>query len=116
MEQPPQPRNIEGKEEKILSSQEVLNALSIYAEGCTPTRELSDEKGVYLLEVEIAGEREGEKTEYQYKRKGIHSNQNTSSEGSVISAIYYQDGIPVGGEKVAILDEQTGEWKAWEKL
>lgn len=88
----------------------MLDALSHYAEGYTLGRELSDEKGVYLREVELKGEKEGETTEYQYMRKGTHGNQNASAE-TMISVIYYEDGVPVGGDRVAVLDEMTGEWK-----
>lgn len=110
MEKPPQPRSIESKEEKILSSQEVLDVLSLFVEGYTLGRELSDERGVYLREVELEGEKVGETIEYQYMRKGNHGKQNASTE-TAISAIYYDDGIPVGGKRVAILNEETGEWE-----
>ena len=33
-------------------------------------RKREDEKGLYLLEVEVAGESEGQITEYAYMRKG----------------------------------------------
>jgi hypothetical protein len=110
MEKLPQPHSIESKEERILSSQEVLDAISQFAEGYTPGRELSDEKGVYLREVELEGEKAGETIEYQYMRKGNHGKQNASTE-TAISVIYYDDGMPVGGQRVAILNEETGEWE-----
>lgn len=94
--------------EKILSSQEVLEILSQYAEGYTDGRELSDDKGVYLREVEVPGEKDGEVTEYQYMRKGSHG--RNQSDVTAISTIYYQDGIPVGGERIAVFSEETGEW------
>ena len=95
--------------ERILTSEEVLEALSQHAEGYTLSRELSDEKGVYLREVEVKGEKEGEVTEYQYMRKGRHSNHN-ESDRTAISVIYYEDGMPVGGERIAIFDEDAGVW------
>lgn len=107
---PSRPKSPEAQSEKILSSEEVLEALSQHAEGFTLSRELSDEKGVYLREIEVQGEKEGEVVEYQYMRKGMHSNHNQSSE-TVIRVTYYQDGIPVTGETVARFDEQTGQWK-----
>jgi hypothetical protein len=103
--------SVEKKPERILSSGEVLEAISQYAEGFTLSRELSDGKGVYLREVEIAGEKESEFTEYQYKRKGIFPNNNTS-DATVINRIDYQDGMPAGGERIAILNEETGMWEA----
>jgi len=106
----PKPHTPESASERILSSQEVLDAISQFAEGYTLGRELSDEQGVYLREVEIEGEKTGETIEYQYMRKGNHGNQNVSME-TAISVIYYDDGMPVGGSRVAILDEETGEWR-----
>jgi hypothetical protein len=103
------PSNIEKKPEKILTSAEVLEAISQHAEGFILSRELSDDKGVYLREVEVIGQNEGEITEYQYMRKGVHSN-NNASDVTAISRIYYQDGMPVGGERVAVFNEETEEW------
>ncbi len=102
--------NAERSPERILTSEEVLEALSQYAEGFTLGRELSDEKGVYLREVSVAGPAEGEVTEYQYMRRGAHPNQNQMDQ-TALHVIYYQDGIPVGSERLAIYSEETGEWK-----
>lgn len=103
------PNKSEDNPEKILSSEEILQAISEHTEGYSLGRELSDEKGVYLREVAVAGEKEGEVTEYQYMRKGDHPNHNESDK-TVISAIHYQDGIPVGGEQIATFNDETGEW------
>lgn len=100
----------EKKAERVLTSGEVLEAISERAEGFILSRELSDEQGVYLLEVEIKGENEGEVTEYQYMRKGVHPNHN-ESDVTAISRIDYKDGVPIGGERVAVFDEKTGEWR-----
>jgi hypothetical protein len=115
---PPQPspesnqNKVERSPERILSSEEILSAISEHVEGFTLGRELSDEKGVYLLEVEVKGEREGEVIEYQYKRKGIYQKGTyNSSPETTISVIYYEDGRPVHGEKLAVFDEETGVWK-----
>jgi hypothetical protein len=95
--------------EKILTSEEVLHALSRYAEGFTVGRELSDEKGVYLREVTVPGEKEGNFTEYQYKRKVGHgTNRSTITS---INAIYYQNGIPLSGDTVSVFNEETGQWE-----
>jgi hypothetical protein len=104
------PNKAEESPERILSSEEVLAAISEHAEGYTLSRELSDEKGVYLREVEVAGDKEGEVTEYQYMRKGTHANHNESDQ-TAISVIYYQDGVPVGGQRIATFNDETGEWK-----
>lgn len=112
MERAPTPNQVahERAPERILTSEQVIEALSQYAEGFTLGRELSDEKGVYLREVEVAGDKEGETTEYQYMRKGNHG-RNQSSLETLIWAYYYQDGIPIHGEKIAVLNEVTGEWQ-----
>ncbi|MBY0294033.1 hypothetical protein K2Q08_01720, partial [Patescibacteria group bacterium] len=62
-----------------------------------------------IREVEVRGEKEGEGTEYQYMRKGTHSNHNESEE-TVISVAYYQDGMPISGERIAVFNEDTEEW------
>jgi hypothetical protein len=104
------PKSIESRPEKILTGAEVLEAISAYAEGYTLGRELSDEKGVYLREVEVKGEKEGEVTEYRYIRKGEYANNNASTE-TVIERVTYEDGVPTGGERVAVFNDETGEWK-----
>ncbi|MDB5264842.1 MAG: hypothetical protein JWN64_413 [Parcubacteria group bacterium] len=110
----PNINNPEKKQDKILSSQEVLDAISQYAEGFTPGRELSDEQGVYLREVEVKGEKEGEMTEYRFMRKGKYPNRNgtkNAEERTLITAIFYIDGVPVGSESIAEFNEETGEWR-----
>jgi len=84
--------------------------LSQYAERYTLGRELTDDKGVYLREIEVEGETIAETIEYQYIRRGDHGNQNASAK-TMISVIYYDDGKPVGGRVLSVLDEETGEWK-----
>jgi hypothetical protein len=113
MERIPGPKqsSIESVSERILTSEQVLEALSRFAEGFALGRELSDEKGVYLREIEKPGENAGETIEYQYMRKGNHGRQNVSSE-TAISVIYYENGMPVGGDRIAIFSEETGEWHA----
>jgi hypothetical protein len=101
---------VENKSEKILTSQEISAVISQYAENHIPSRELSDEKGIYLKEVEVKGEKEGEITVYQYMRKGNHSNHN-ESDVAAISCIFYQDGVPVGGDRIAKFNEDIGTWE-----
>lgn len=107
---PAAPHNkIESSHERILSREKILEALEQFAEGAIPVRELSDEKGIYLLEVQQPGEKPGEITEHCYIRKGGPQN-GTRSEETKINVAYYQDGMPVGGSSVAALNEETGEW------
>ena len=96
--------------ERILSKEDVMEAISRYAENATLVRELSDEQGLYLLDVKIEGEKPGETTQYEYMRKGRFLNQNQASE-TAIHKVYYEDEMPVGGEKVAVYKSESGEWE-----
>lgn len=101
---------VESSSERILSKEMVVQALERYAgKDTVPVCELSDEKGLYLLEVEKPGEAAGETTQYYYIRKGRHGNHNESSE-TKIAVTYYQDETPISGHDIATLDEETGEW------
>ncbi len=96
--------------ETILNKEEVLSVISRFAENAEFVRELSDEQGLYLLEVKVPGEKPGEITQYEYMRKGIFPNQNQSSE-TAIHKVYYENDTPVGGEKVAFYSLETGAWE-----
>ncbi len=97
--------------ERILSKEEVLNAIRRYAENVELVRELSDQQGLYLLEVKVVSEheKEGETTQLEYVRKGRFPNTITSSDTS-IHKVYYKGDMPVGGDKVAAFNNETGEW------
>lgn len=99
---------LEKNPERILSKEEVIITMSRFLENLTVTRELSDDKGLYLLEAQVAGKESGEVIEYQYMRKGAFPNQNREVETS-ICAYYYQDGVPISGETIAVY--RSGEWK-----
>ncbi len=87
-----------------------MQALGKHVEHFSVQRELSDADGVYLLEVTIPGEKEGEVAEYTYQRKGsFGANQSTTTTISV--AHYDATGMPVGGKTLANFDEKTGLWK-----
>ena len=96
--------------ERILTKAEVETAISYFAENFSFVRELSDELGLYLLEVKIEGEKPGETTQYEYMRKGRFPNQNQSSE-TAIHVVYYEGEMPVGGDKVAVYKAETNEWE-----
>ena len=106
----PGPSRQEKSVETIHTKEAVLLEIAKHCENPTVKRELSDEKGVYLLEVEIAGEKPGETIEYIYHRKGSFPNQNTSPI-DVIEVLYSTDGIPHTGYTVA---EYNPESKTWE--
>jgi hypothetical protein len=99
--------------ERILSQSEILSTLREYIDQFdlhTLGRELSDEQGIYLLEINIADPETGKISEYAYHRKGafgkhIHSQTD-------ISVTYYDaDGMLNGGKDIANYDETTGDWK-----
>ncbi|OHA17826.1 MAG: hypothetical protein A2836_03160 [Candidatus Taylorbacteria bacterium RIFCSPHIGHO2_01_FULL_45_63] len=92
------------------SKEEVMEAISRFAENATLVRELSDEQGLYLLEAKVEGENSGETTQYEYMRKGRFPNHNEASE-TAIYKVYYENEIPVGGDKVAVYKSETGEWE-----
>jgi hypothetical protein len=71
------------------------------------TRRREDEKGLYLLEVEVPGETEGEVVEYAYMRKGRYAEGQISA--TEIHVAYYKDGEPVNGTTAAKYVD--GAWK-----
>ena len=103
------PNSFESEAERIPTSEEVYSALGELTEKeCTETRRLEDEKGVYLLEVTVPGDAEGEVIEYSYMRKGVHS-KNLQSLESSIHVTYYKDGMPISGTSAARFVE--GSWE-----
>jgi hypothetical protein len=100
---------IEKGPERILSKEEVLEVIARYGENAEFVRELSDEQGLYLLEAKIEGKEPGEVIQYEYMRKGRFPNHNEASE-TALHVVYYQDEIPVGGDKIAVYNSETGEW------
>ena len=101
--------------ERILTKEEIMSTISYIASRRSPEnpkliRELSDEQGLYLLEAAIEGDEPGETIQYEYMRKGRYPNKNEASE-TAIHEVYYENDIPVGGEKIGVYDYETGEWK-----
>ena len=101
--------NFEKAPEPVLSKEEVLEYIERFAEKGTVVRELSDEIGLYLLEVHVVGEKPGEITEYEYTRKGRVQNGSIAPSTS-ISVAYYEEGIPVGGSGFADYDSEKKDW------
>jgi len=95
--------------EKIPTKEEVMKIVSVFAENTVFVRELADDKGLYLLEVKVESEKDGETVQYEYMRKGRHPNNNESSETSIYM-MTYKDGMPQNGTKVAICSE-SGVWE-----
>jgi len=96
--------------EKIPTKAEVMEVIGRYAENATLVRELSDEKGLYLFEARVEGEKSGEAVQYEYMRKGTFPNGNASLSPGIYR-VDYEGGDAVGGTNVAAFDEQTGQWK-----
>lgn len=104
---PPTPKQESKESERVLSREEVLEAIGQHVEDYAIERELSDEEGVYLLEARVAGEKPGEVTEYRYHREGASGR----SLQTVIYVTYYENDIPVGGTTVANYNKKTGVWE-----
>jgi hypothetical protein len=105
------PEEINKKEqgiEGIPSRENIIAQIQKYYEGATILRELSDEEGIYLLEANELGEKEGESTLYLYQRIG-NFGKNAAAK-TVIEKIYFKNDIPYGGDIIAEYDEATGEW------
>jgi len=63
-------------------------------------RRCEDKKGLYLLEVVVPGDSEGEVIEYTYMRKGEYKEGSSSSTG--IYKVFYEGGRYISGTSVAI--------------
>lgn len=109
-EGPPRTAPQEKSIEHIPTKEEVLLEIAKHCENPTVKRELSDEKGVYLLEVEIPGAKPGETTEYIYQRKGEFPN-GSKAMADVLNVTYFEDGMPVGGESVSTYNPDTKKWE-----
>src|SRR3989344_3203805 len=94
--------------EQIPTKEEVLEVMARFLGNPFLTRELPDNKGLYLLEAQVSGKEPGEVIEYQYMRKGAFPDQNREVETS-ICAYYYQDGVPISEETIVVY--RSGEWK-----
>ena len=106
---PSKPKQESKEARRVLSREEVLEAIWQHVEGYTIERELSDTEGVYLLEARVAGEKPGEVTEYRYQRQGEFG--RNQSLQTVIHVTYYEGDMPVGGTAVANYNEETDTWE-----
>ena len=111
MEGPPKstPKQESKEAPRVLTKEQVLEAIGQHVEGYVIERELSDAEGVHLLEARVAGEKPGEVTEYRYQRKGEFG-RNQSAQ-TTIQVAYYENDIPVGGKTVANYNEAIGTWE-----
>ena len=95
--------------ESIPTREEILLKIGNYCEHPVVKRELSDERGVYLLEVQQNGKMAGETVEYIYQRKGVFPNK-IESLATIIHVVYSTEGIPEGGHDVSQYDPETKQW------
>jgi len=96
--------------EYIPSKEEVLSEIAAHCEKYEIKRELSDDTGVYLLEVVKEGGTEKQSTVYTYQRKGSFPN-GSESIATVIHVAHYRDGTPVGGDIVSEYNPQAKKWE-----
>jgi len=89
----------ETESEHILTVEEVFSMLhgleELKGKQYEETFRREDEKGLYMLEVVILGEKGGKAIELQYMRKGKYPEGQTLTTG--IHVVYYENNIPIGG-------------------
>ena len=95
--------------EKILSKDEVVEAILGFAEKAVFVRELTDEAGPYLIEMNVEGGVPGEITQYVYVRKGSTPDGVQAAE-TTICTLEYVDGDLCGGGTVADYDYAANAW------
>jgi hypothetical protein len=95
--------------EMIPNKEQVLEVISRFAENFTLVRELSDELGPYLIEVNVKDKESGDLIEYLYVRKGRFPNKVGTTE-TTIQITMYDGEMPVSGSTAANYDESTGQW------
>lgn len=99
---------VEQGSEHIPTREDVLAEIKKWCEKGEVVKELSDERGVYILEIIEPGEKSGESTLYAYQRAGTFG--KNSAVATVIEKVYLVDDIPVGGDIIAEHNDATGEW------
>jgi hypothetical protein len=106
-----EPNQFENEPEHIPSPEEVRSIFRELSEKeFVETKRVDDEKGLVILEVEVAGETEGQVIEYAYRRTLRHlQGAKTEFEVPEIHTTVYEDGMPVRGTSAARYVE--GGWK-----
>jgi hypothetical protein len=98
----------ETESEHVPTIEEVQAVLKeLIGDQYTEVRRGEDERGLYLLDVTIPGEKDGELTGYEYMRAGRYPEGNALE--TAIEIVYYENEIPVGGTIAA--KYLNGEWK-----
>jgi hypothetical protein len=100
----------ETRSERILPRDEVLDMIRRRAEGCTVLDERKDAVGIYYLEAKTSESTPGSYTVYIYQRAGTFPEQAASAT-TLLEAVHYSDGMPIGGDTISELDPVSGEWR-----
>lgn len=100
--------NFEIKKEKIPTLEEIVLVFKeLTDKEYKELRRCEDELGLYLLEITVPGDLDGETIEYAYMREGRYKEGQSSS--TEIHVTYYDDGMPIGGTSAARIVD--GAWK-----
>jgi hypothetical protein len=95
--------------EQIPTKESVMEVIKGFEENAVIVRELEDEKGLYLLEANIKGEKPGEYTQYAFIREGIFK--EGQSLETCIHVVFYEDDVACGGHNVAVFAPTAGVWE-----
>ncbi|MFA5392163.1 MAG: hypothetical protein WC306_00505 [Candidatus Paceibacterota bacterium] len=93
--------SLEEKLEQIPTIEEVSSVIKelVGEKEYIVVRQSEDEKGLYLYEVKIPGNSEGEEIGYEYMEKGHYKEGESSA--TEIHKVYYENGEAVGGTSAA---------------
>jgi hypothetical protein len=119
MEEPPKNKkeNKEGGVEKFPTKEEIISFIDSIPGLKNPqlVNELSDEKGLYSLNILCEGDNTGETILCEYTRRRtsrlISENDRIGSQATKVDLVYYQNGQIYDGVEYAEYNEQTGDWK-----
>jgi len=102
-----EPQEIGKSLEHITTLEEVLSIFKkLTDKEYKEVRKIEDEKGLYLFDITIPGEIEGEIIEYSYRRGQFEANKHLVD---AIQITYYENGVPISGTTVSEIVD--GKWK-----
>lgn len=99
--------------ERIPTKEEVMEIITRRVESVEKfetLREINDEQGLKLLDLRFEGKEPGETMEFLYTRAGVLPNGVPTAQTS-IEVSYYQEGDCIGGDRIAVLNPDTGVWE-----
>lgn len=105
--------NIETNPERVFTKEAVIElvdslAAQTHAEKPQILRELSDENGLYLLELRIETKIHGYTLEFEYMRKGRYGRNQASA--TALHLMLYVDGVPQTGDRIAEYNAEADIW------